>query len=259
MKAQDIILQLGNKLPTIIDDFSTNQTILSIVPSGSDALATTDAAHNLVIGQGVVITGADSPIAITTLTRNGIVGSAEFASDHDYTFNTGADLIKNVIIDDATEAEFNGTFKILSVPNRRNITFLMDDSGATVATGSPIGLNSGSYFASYNGTFQVVSIPSSDQFIYTPVEPKTLDATGAMSVRHSIRVSGALTVDRALTSYTAQEADDLWLFVVLDDVNASRNRNIVSDAVDNQQRSSQGAGFKQQTIQSATIYLLTHS
>ena len=73
--------------------------------------------------------GSDSPIAITTLTRTGVVGAAEFTSAHDYTFG----VTLNIVIDGANEANFNGTFVITKVPNRLNVQFIMVDAGATVA------------------------------------------------------------------------------------------------------------------------------
>ncbi len=250
MKTEDIIIQMRGTLPLNTDAVSTNLSVTSIVPSGSDALATTASAHGLSVGQSVVITGADSPIAITTLTRTGIVGFAEFSSPHDYTFG----VTLNIIIEGANEANFNGTFVITKVPNRLNVQFIMVDAGATVATGSPQGLNGGSFLQGYNGTFSVVSVPTTTTFTYTPLQPKTLDATGTMAARTDVRISGAISLERAISSYTKQDRENIWLFVVIGDVTASRNRKMISDFVDNLQRSQQGDGFRQQTAQTFSIY-----
>jgi len=250
VKAEDIIIQMRGTLPFNSDAVSTNLSVISIVPSGSDALVTSVGNHGVSSGQSVVITGADSPIAITTLTRTGVVGAAEFTSAHDYTFG----VTLNIIIDGANEANFNGTFVITKVPNRFNVEFTMVDAGAITATGDPQGLNAGSILQGYNGVFSVVSVPTSTTFTYTPIQAKTLDATGTITARTDVRISGAISLERAMDSYTKQAKEDLWLFVVLGDVVASRNRKMTSDFVDNLQRAQQGEGFRQQTAQTFSVF-----
>lgn len=250
MRVQDIVLQMRATLPFNTNLISNNLSVTSIVPSGSDALATTATSHGLTIGQSVVITGADSPLAITSLTRSGVVGTAVFSDAHDYTFG----VTLNIIIDFANESEFNGTFVITEVSNRFNVEFTMVDTGATTATGSPQGLNAGSFLQSYNGVFSVVSVPSTNTFTYTPINPKTLDATGTIFARTDVRVSGALSLERAQDSYTAQAQQQVWLFVTVGTVSANRSRDIKSDFVDNLQRTQQGSGFRQQTNQAFSVY-----
>ena len=250
MKAEDIILQMRGTLPFNTSAVSSNLSITSIVPSGLNALATSATSHGLSSGESIVITGANSPIAITTLTRSGVVGTAVFTDAHDYTLG----VTLNIIISGANEANFNGTFVIISVTNRFNVQFTMLDSDATTATGSPLALNASSVFQGYNGIFSVLAVPTTTTFTYTPIEPKTLDASGTIIAKTDVRISGAATLERAVASYTKQATDDLWLFVVIGDVVASRDRKMVSDFVDNLQRSQQGEGFRQQTAQTFAVY-----
>ena len=133
MRAQDIVNQLAVRLPALVDDFTDQFSVTSLTRVGTTVTATTSAAHGLTTGRQVNITGAQTPIAVSSLTRVGIVGTMVTDAEHDITTGAGFD----VQIDGATESEFNGTFILLTAPNRRTITFQMADSGATTASGAP--------------------------------------------------------------------------------------------------------------------------
>lgn len=249
MRASDIVNHLAAELPKFADDFTTNIPVGSLVRAGTTATVTTNGNHGLKVGQKVNIKGAQNPIPCS-ITRNGIVGTLTTTADHDITENAGFD----VQIDGANEMEFNGTFNLLSVPNRRTITFEMPDSGATDATGSPLLLNGASPLQSYNGIRQVTSVPTSTTFTYE-VEDSTLytPASGEIMAMGSPRISAAIDFDQ-LTSeeYTRQMQGDAWLFVVLGDALANKNRNIDTDSTDNLQR---GNYFNQRFIQNLSLYV----
>ena len=245
MKAIDIVAQLAVRLPMFSDKFTTNVSITSLTRSGSTATADTASAHGLAVGSQTNIVGAESPITISSLTRVGTVGTLVTATDHDLTkFITGTQLVS---ISGAVEVEFNGDFTLLAVANRTTITFTMADSGATTATGTPLLLNGSSYLQAWNGLFSVVSVPTTTQFTYTLATlPPLTTATGTISARSLPRISSGISVERILQAYTKGESiDDVWAFVVLGDVIASKNRAIDSDAVDNLQR---GNEYRQQLI-----------
>jgi hypothetical protein len=252
MKAETIINQLAIRLPKFTDKFTTDISITGLARVGTTVTATTAAIHNLAINKQVNIVGAKTPLAISSLTRVGTVGTLVTTNNHDLTENY---IITTVDINGATEAEFNGTFNILNIPNRKTITFTMADAGPTTATGSPLLLNGSSYLQQYNGLHQVTSVPTTTTFTYE-VADSTLftPPQGTIIARTNPRISGAISVERVIDAYTKQVADDWWLFAILDDVIASKNRNIDTDAVDNQQR---GNEFRQQIVQPFTLMAVT--
>jgi hypothetical protein len=249
MKSSDIITQLATKLPALVNNFTTSFSVDSLTLSGTTVTATTSSAHGLAVGKAVIITGAQTTIDIGTLTRSGIVGTLVTDADHDMTEG----VFTEVEIDGASESEFNGTFTLSSVKNRRTVTFIMPDSGATTATGSPLLLNGASALQSYNGLVEVDTVPTTTTFTYE-ITDSTLNtpADGTIVVQINPRISGAATDERAAESYTKQSTDEAWLYVVLNDMVASKNRNLLIDGTDNIQRTNH---FKQYASQTVSLYL----
>lgn len=250
MKSEEVVALLQANLPALNSSFSNNVSITSLVnTSGIIATADTATPHGLSAGDLVLVSGAQSNISITSLTRSGTIGTLVTATNHDIT--NGLLIIE---IDGANEGEFNGSFNIVNVDNRKTIRFSMPDSGATVATGSPELVDGESPFRGYNGLQTVTTVPTTTQFTYNLQGSGLLPATGTIIGSNGIRISAGGNIERLIDAYTKQSVSDNWLFVVLNDVNASKSRHILSDGVDNLNRGAQGEGFRQQIIQSLTIY-----
>lgn len=249
MRAQDIVNQIATILPSLVDDFTSQFAISSLTRSGTTVTVTTAAVHGLQTGHQVNITGAQTPITVSSIDRVGIAATMVTDADHDMTENAGFD----VQIDGATESEFNGTFTLLSVPNRRTIKFQVDDSGPTSATGSPLLLNGSNSFQSYNGLREVTAVPSTTTFEYE-VTDSTLftPASGTIVAKTNPRVSSGIDIDSLVAAYTKQKNDDGWLFVVMGDAVADKNRNIDTDSTDNIQR---GNYFNQRLIQTVQLFV----
>lgn len=249
MKAKDIINRLAAKLPALVDDFSDSFSISSLTRSGTTVTATTTAAHGLAVNRGVNIVGAKTPIEVISVTRVGILGTVNTKTDHDMT--EGA--FTTVELSGANEAEFNGTFTINRVLNRREITFIIADSGPTSSTGAPLLLNGSSVLQSYNGLKKVTATPSATTFQYEVSDPELFTpAAGTISVKVNARISGAATEDRAVDAYTEQNPGDAWIFVVMNDAVASKNRSLEIDGTDNIQRTQH---FKQFISQTVSLYV----
>lgn len=247
MKSSDIINQLAVVLPTLSDKYTTNFDITSLTRSSTTVTATTSAAHGRSVGEQVNIVGAKTPLSISSLTRLGIIGTLVTSADHDMT--QGVSTIAE--ISGAIEAEFNGSFTILTVPNRKTVTFTMADSGATTATGSPLLLNGTSYLQQYNGLKNIATVPTATTFTYEITDTTLFSpASGTIKAKTEPRISGAISVDRIVQAYTKQAADQYWAFVVMSDVVASKSRHIETDAVDNIQRSNE---YRQQIVQPFTV------
>lgn len=254
MRTSDIVNRLAIKLPTFVDDFTTNHDVLSITRFGTTVTVITFDDHNLSVGSAVNIVGARTPITITTIIRVGTMATLTTDADHDVTETIG---FENVEIEGATESEFNGTFNILSVINRRNIIFQVEDSGPSSATGSPLLVNGENIFNTYNGLQEVTAVPTTTTFEYE-VENGTLftPASGVISAKERPRISAGVSYDRIMPAYTAQPDSNLWIFVVMDDALAQKNRQITVDSLDNLQRTHY---FNQRITQGLSLYLFIPS
>lgn len=246
MRNADLVARLSAVLPGIVDDFSDSSVVSSLTRSGTTVTITTTSAHELSIGQQAVIKGAETPITISVLTRSGIVGSMDTATDHDATIGE----FITVTIVGATEPEFNGDFDIIAIPNRKKIQFRMVNSGPTVATGSPIVTNVSSPLQSYNGLKRVDAVPTPTTFEYTVTDSTMFTpASGDISVKSNPRISAAVTVERAIASYTKQDSGDAWLFVVVGDMVANKSRRLDLDASENLNRTSFFKQYASQEVQ----------
>lgn len=250
MRAKDIILQLTAKLPALIDDFTSSFSVSSLVRNGTTVTATTTAAHGLAVNKSVNIVGAQTPIEVISVTRVGIVGTVNTKTDCDMT--EGA--FTAVELSGANEAEFNGTFTLLRVLNRREITFVIADSGPTSSTGSPLLLNGSSPLQSYNGLKKVTAVPTPTTFEYE-ITNGTLftPASGTITAKVRPRISGAVNDERLVEAYTKQPPSDAWLFVIMNDAVASKNRTLDIDGTDNIQRTQH---FKQFISQTVSLYVV---
>lgn len=250
MKISDVVLQLAATLPQLDDTFTDNASVTSLTRSGTTVTVTTAGAHNYTINQGVNIVGAQTPISVVSLTRVGTMGFVETTTDHDFTLG----VTLTIEIDGATEPEFNGTFTIVGVTNRRNVIFTMVDSGPVIATGTPLVLNGSNFLSQYNGLHQITAVPTTTIFQYE-ITSSTLftPASGTIISRANARIAGIVSIDRVIDSYTDQPPDKHWLFVSTENVQASKDRKILSDATDNIQKNSY---FRQQIIQQLTLFLV---
>lgn len=246
MKAADVIQQLALKVPEQTNLFTTNVAVQSLSASGTTATVVTTTPHGLQPGNSVRVVGAKTPIAISSLNRSGAIGTLVTSTPHDITTGRGEPGI--VEISGANEPEFNGTFTVLTAPDRYTITFSMVDSGPTVATGSPQLDNGASELQSLNGLYAVASVIDDVAFTYTLSTAITATASGVIEARTLPRISGAVTNEQALAAYADEQRH--WLFVVLHDVQASTSRVIDSDAVNNLQR---GSDWRHQLVQGFSV------
>lgn len=254
MRAQDIVDKLSAKVPLHTDGFSESVGITSITVVGVTATVTTDSAHGMIDGQNAAILNAEAPVQIDTFLRTGTLAVFETLQDHDFTLSqrdkaTGG---KTLTISGAIEAEFNGTFEIDTVNNRRKITITVADSGPTTITGSPIveDANGGIF----NGLVPVTNIAATT-FDYTLANTYPLDAVvDNATVQTSIRILSVLDIEQYLRDvYTKQTIGDDQVVVQLGDVSISKKRGEETDA------SSSSVGNDSYTpilIQTFAIYLI---
>ena len=252
MKASDIIAQLRAVLPKLSDDFTDSVTITTLTRSGSTVTATTSAAHGLTNSDFVSVTGAFEQNTITSLTRDGSVVTGVTTDDHDLTA-PGLSQPKifdfnKAVVSGATESEYNGTFELTGVPNRKTFIYAISGSPSTPATGTPVVLQD----TGYNGRFEV-TVVNATSFTYEITTTPNSPAAGTMLVKKEARVSGAVSLTRAIRGYTEQSASDLWAFVVVGDVTVSKDRSIFSDAT---QTISKQDEWRQRLIEPFSVFII---
>ena len=256
MLAQDIVDKLSASIPLHTSGFSESVAIDSVAVTGSIATVTTSAPHGLIDGQNVAITGVDAPVQIDSpsFIRAGATAMFETLQDHDVTLSERdiANGGRTVTISGATEAEFNGTFPLAGVPNRRKLVIAVADSGPTTISGSPIveDANGGIF----NGLFPAANVTVST-FEYTLPVSYPLDgvATGAL-VQITIRILSVLDIEQYLQDvYTKKDEFDDVLVVALGDVTQSKKRNEETDAADS---SSGEYAYNATLIQPFAVYVI---
>lgn len=256
MKAEDVIKALVAKLPALTDKFCDQSAIDTITSAGLVATATIAAGHGRVDGELVTVTGSISPITVVSITRTSGVAVVVTDTKHDFTLSDreiARGFTQDVILSGSTEAEFNGTFSLLSVTNRKTFTIEVTDSGPTAATGSPLLENGQSALGGYNGSFNITLV-SPTVFMYPLQEAIPNAATGSPLLNSGHRITGAVTIERFLDGYTKRVSDDWWCVVVLGDVIASKGRENRTDSTD---QHSDGQHYQQVITQPFGIYLVT--
>ena len=224
MKAEDIIKQLYINLPDFTDLFSDQIPVSNVSILGSLVTVTTSVPHNLITGRQVTISDAKTVTPISSITRIGNLATVITSIDHDLTEG----FFDNVEISGADQSDYNGTHILRSVPNRRTFSFVVSNNPATPATGSNIALLNGGV-VNFNDRY-TINVLNSTQFTFSIIGNTNI-APINLKIHSNIRISGAVSVERAIESYTKQNANNLWAFVVLDDSLVSKDRQIFSDAI----------------------------
>jgi hypothetical protein len=242
MKLVDIAKQFQRRLPLFSDRFTDNVSVASIVHAGTTATITTNENHGLRVNNAVHVFGAKTPIGISSITHAGDgIAIATTDSDHDLTLYSQFEEGNVVETSGATEADFNGSFTLLDVPNRRTFHFSVDTAAPAAATGSPILENGSNVCRVVKGLYAVATVTSSLVFTVEHTDASDLGTLiGTMSIRSNPRIAGVVDDVAAGESFTPRRYDDqtdgrpveAWLYVILGDVTVSRGRDSRIDSID---------------------------
>lgn len=222
MKLSDIVNQLRGVLPKYTDRFSTVLSVSSIVAAGGTATITTTTDHGLTSGANIVLRRVQSRTAINSATQDGLVFTFTTSTDHDLTLDWPEH--ENVELQGFTDPLWNGSFKLVSVSNRRTFSVQSTNALPVLNAGEVLleirrdGVN-GRYSANVIDavTFSVGGVFDDGNY------------TGGV-VSTAQRIAGSVTEDRAIEQYTAQNINDLWMFVVMGQATVSKSRSSYSDA-----------------------------
>jgi hypothetical protein len=249
MKAIDVIRQLQTMLPQYTDYFTNTISVTSLTRIGATVWVATASAHGLTTNDYANIVGAKTFISIDTLTQSGGIATATTFQDHTLTLSQEEVRLgreKFVDISGANESEYNGSHKLLSVPDRFTFTFEIDPSASTPATGDIIleifGLG-------YEGRHQVTVVDPTNFTFQTNQTPNS-PAIGTIEARVDARISGAASIDVAELAYTEKQPGQLWAFVITGDKIANKDRHNTSDAI---AKFGSGDEYRQEIIQPFSI------
>ncbi len=222
MRLADVVRQLQLLLPKYTPLLGDVLDIVAISSTSTKATITTSTLHNLVTGSAVVLSGVETKTEVPGVSQDGLIYTFTTGVDHDLTFNSPDHV--NATLEGFTDSDWNDSFIITSVPNRR--TFKVRSTN-TIPT-----LNG-------NETLQEVrSDGVNGRYRATAVSPTsfTIDGTFLASnysggrVSANVRVAGGVTLARVFEQYTKQKFNDLWVFVVMTDPEVSKDRNTKNDS-----------------------------
>lgn len=241
MKLSDIINQLKKVLPFNSTAFADDNTV-TLTFSGGVVTATTPTAHGLVDGQDALILNAAFPTEIASIVRVDSVATITTATDHDLTerYHT------TVNISGSDQAEYNGDLTLLSVNNRREFEVFVSGSPATPATGTMI-LNEDR--VGYSGIF-TVTVTSPTTFTYEITQTPATGSSG--DLKSNFRISGGLTYDKILDSYTKHPIGDAYCYVVPQPSRSERQKGNQSDSLNH---ISPGKAVRINELEEFTVYV----
>lgn len=248
MKIADIINQLRGVLPKYTEYFGDTVSIVSIVALGGTATIITSSAHGLVNGTNIVLSDVSTETPIDSISQSGLVFTFTTSVDHDLTY--GWPEHSTVTLSGFTDANWNNSFSLIAVPNRR--TFKVSSSNTIAVLNGNEVLNE-IRADGVNGRYSVVVI-----------DPTTISVSGDFIdgtyiggiISAAQRISGAITETRALEQYTEQNLNDMWMFVIPGDAVVSRDRNSYSDVVSSK---NSGVDMRLRLIDGFTILIIKNT
>ena len=253
MRARDVIAQLLQTLPQLTDKFTDTVAMQSVTYGAPTLTVNTSVSHNLQVGNQFHLVGVTNTIGVSAFTRSGTVGTITTSRAHDRTLFTDTSL-NTVVASGADQAQFNGTFVISDVPNRTTLKVVMADTGPTTSTGTRVIDNSDRFDRDYDRLYSVATVTDSDTFTAaSTITGADAPVITSAQLRVKPRISGAIDLERAIETYTAQGADKLWAYVVLGDVQASRGQEHRSDGID---RQFHDVSYRQQVISPFSVVIM---
>lgn len=232
MKIRDIERHLRINIPRFTTRFHEWINISSFAVSSGVATIETAAAHNFLAGAEILLNGVTFVNPLNGITHDGL-GNATATTSYpndlsfyvdtlQYSHNTTVELL-------SSETDFNGTFDIVQVFDRRNFVF-------SVPTTAPL-YNSATVelyerdLPALNGVFSVLNVIDSTHFrVSMPTVNDFTAPAGAKTVAmKNIRIAGEISAEHAYEAYTAQPAGKYWMFLIAGDTVVSRDRNVQTD------------------------------
>lgn len=228
-----ILKHLQEYLPSLTDAFSDNIDIAGTIIDGDpQILRIVDNGHGLSTGQSVVLINSRLDNLITNVEQfqedDGDILRFTTGLPHDLTFdyNDNTDDGK-VELRNFTDSQFNGFFELSAVPSRT--TFEIKKDNLPILNGSEALREQ--WEVGIDGIFPVTVIDANTYEITLTGKPEfTPIVVPQLQKAINFDMHVVADIDRANAIYTPKNDNDLSLFVIMNDMAASKDRNIESDA-----------------------------
>jgi len=256
MKASSIVNRIKAVLATYTEGFSNLIDINTLTCATTTITANTINPHGLNTGDYVTIKGAKEPITLTTLTRSDNIVTAVSATDHkliDPSKYSAQWLPIMVEISGANPAEYNGSFKLLTVADDNTFTFEITTTPASpaVAAGQLLLKDE----SGYNG-YKQITVTTPNDFTYSTLQTLQSPAAGTIKMSVATKVSGVASPNNIVEYYNKNGAGvlDDRIFVYIDDDVVYRNDTVGND-ISSQQNSN--LDYFYQLQESFSIFVVT--
>lgn len=247
LKPSEIVTHLKKHLPRFTDLFTESLNVTAAAISSGNILTLTSVGHGKSPGQYVVISAGTVRNLITASTL--IYPSVRFttAYDHDLTQPSlpNDDWYLNM---GGFGNNWDGQHEIVDVPNRRNFEILFP-TGAIISGGgigfpltfpitfvgySPV--ISGTEYLSEpipKGAYPIATTPDLDTISIDLSAARTLPegTVDDIKVVSGFRIAAAADINRATDIYSKQATGAAYLFVIMTDMDVSKDRNILNDSI----------------------------
>lgn len=250
MKTEEVILILQSRLPVLSPFFSTRIQIQSVTKSEVIATVVTSSPHGLTPGDLVTVGNVSTPVVVDDFVETLEEIKFQTLTSHDLTFNESAPLDREQDVRIIGSLGYSGSFRLTRVPNR--ITFFVDRNGAPALPGETFSLQE-TFIYGFNGLKEVLTVPAPNTFTFElSFDLPAPNWTEEAFICARPRISGAVTIEQIIESYTEQPLDNLWSFVVLGDYQANKDRFNMNDALATQGRQ---ADFRQKIITNFSVFV----
>lgn len=230
-----ILRHLQLYLPKLTNLFSDETSVnAEIVAGDPQTLSITCVGHGYTTGMSITTTNG--------LLDNGINAVSQFTEPDGtkilrFTTNVPHDLTEGFEdnLDDGklelqgfTDSQFNGFFTLYGVPSRT--TFEIANDNLPVLNGNEVLRENRS--VGVNDTFIISNVPDVDtiEIELTGIPEFDIKDVFGLKVVDRTRIDIVADWDRAQKKYTKQLTEKLWLFIIMENVIASKDRKVESDA-----------------------------
>ena len=230
INSSDIVKHLKTYLPAITDLFTASATVIAASSAGA-VLSVEVTGHGYTVGKKLVLTGGKTQNELVTATLTSNDTAVEFTTLADH------DLVKpRLPLDDQKLAlvgfgsVWDGDHQILEIKNRRTIEIALPSGEST----API-LDGNQYLSEsiFPGVYLVSSVVDANNFTvdlskFPDMPTGEVDGLGIVS---GFRIAGAADFERAKATYAKQNTGEPYLYVIMDDVDISKDRKTTNDAI----------------------------
>lgn len=223
-----VTLHLQTYLPAFTDLFSSQLSISGASMGASNVMSINAPSHGLTSGASVIVTAGNiqHPFASATLDAPNVIFTTTF--EHDITAPL-LDLDQQAVTVGGFGSVWDGEHQIVDIPNRSKITLALPSGETTAPT-----ITGAEYVLEPIPSGQIVTVAVVDSDNLTITYPGNFPLPEGivqdLKIITGVRIAAAADINRAQAVYTQQGANQAWLFVIMSDVDASKDRHTLSDA-----------------------------